>query len=214
MRRHTRTVIIALAILAAPHAALAQDGIDMGVAIEALYGIARPPEANFSAAVSGAVNDQDFSENTLQIAGGTLLLNFGAFEVGAIADGTFGDGVTQTAFGALAGFRLGTQVRFDALVEAGGHRFGNVLDDPSVVTGSSADQWLFYVGLRPGLAYRMELGGPGGAGFLLGLWGFVRWDVNDESVPVTVGSASGTALGNVDLGGTSLGLTLRAGFQL
>lgn len=215
MRRDVSWLVMTLALLAAPRAALAaDDGAGLGLSIEGLYGIARPPAADFRAAVSGAANDRDLSESSLQIAGGTLLVHLGALELGAIADGTFGDGVTQTAIGGLAGFRLGGKLRLDALVEAGGHRYGNVLDDPSVVTGSSADQWLFYVGLRPGLAYRMDLAGPGGVGFLVGLWGFVRWDVNDKTVPVTVGSAGSTAPGNVDLGGTSIGLTLRAGFEL
>jgi hypothetical protein len=185
-----------------------------GVTIEGLYGLARPPEANFRAAVSGAANDDDLSESSLQIAGGTALLNFGAFELGALIDTTFGDGVTQTAIGGLVGFRLGEKVRLDLLGEIGGHRFGNFADDPSVVTSSSADQWLFYVGLRPGLAYRIEVGDPGGLGFLLGVWGFVRWDVTDENVPVSVGGAGGATPGNLDLGGTSIGATLRAGIEL
>jgi hypothetical protein len=189
-------------------------GAAPGVAIEGLYGIARPPEADFRAAVSGAANDDDFSESSLQIAGGTLLLNFGALELGAVLDTTFGDGVTQTAIGGLAGLRLGEELRLDLLAEAGGHRFGNVADDPSVLTASSADEWLFYVGLRPGLAYRIELGAPGGLGFLLGIWGFARWDVTDKNVPVTVRGTSGTAPGEVELGGTTIGLTLRAGIAL
>jgi hypothetical protein len=189
-------------------------GAAPGVTIEGLYGLARPPEASFRAAVSGAAEDDDLSESSLQIAGGTVLLSFGAFEVGALLDTTFGDGVTQTAIGALAGFRMGDRLRLDVLGEIGGHRFGNVADDPSVVTASSADEWLFYVGLRPGLAYRIEVGNPGGLGFLLGLWGFVRWDVTDDNVPVTVGGAGGATPGNVELGGTSIGLTLRAGIVL
>jgi hypothetical protein len=205
MRRATTAMMVALAILLAPHTAWA------GIAIEGLYGFARPPEANFRAAVSGAANDDDLSESSLQIAGATLLLNLGALELGAIIDKTFGDGVTQTALGGLVGLHLGDKLRLDLLGEAGGHRFGDVTDDPSVVTGSSADEWLFYVGLRPGLAYRIDL--SPGVGFLVGIWGFVRWDVTDKTVPVTVRGATGLAPGDVELGGTSIGATLRAGIE-
>lgn len=206
MRRAATTMLLALTVLL-PELAWGATG----VAIEGLYGFARPPAADFSAAVSGAANDHDLSESSLQIAGGTLLLNFGVFELGAVGDATFGNGVTQTAIGGLVGFRLGDKLRLDLLGEAGGHRYGNVADDPSVVTASSTDEWLVYVGLRPGLAYRF--GAPDSAGFLLGVWGFARWDVTDKSVPVTVSGVSGTAPGNVKLGGTTIGLTLRAGIE-
>lgn len=210
MKRSATTMLVALAVLS-PGPGW---GASPGFAIEGLYGLARPPEANFRAAVSGAANEDDLSESSLQIAGGTLLLNFGFFELGAIVDTTFGDGVTQTAIGGLGGFRFGERLRLDLLGEVGGHRFGNVADDPSIVTASSTDQWLFYVGLRPGLAYKIEIGEPGGLGFLVGVWGFVRWDVTDENVPVTVGGAGGATPGNVELGGTSIGATLRAGIEL
>lgn len=205
MRRATTPMMVALAILLTPHTAWA------GVAIEGLYGLVRPPEADFSAAVSGAANDDDLSESSLQIAGATVLLNLGVLELGAIVDKTFGDGVTQTALGGLAGLRLGDKLRLDLLGEAGGHRFGDITDDPSILTASSTDEWLFYVGLRPGLAYRIDL--VPGVGLLVGIWGFVRWDVTDKTVPVTVRGATAIP-GEVELGGTSIGATLRAGIEL
>jgi hypothetical protein len=206
MRRTIIPLFAALAILLAPNPAAA------GIAIEGLYGFVRPPEANFRAAISGAANEDDLSESSLQIAGGTLLLNLGALELGAIVDQTFGDGPQQTAVGGLFGLRLGDKLRLDLLGEAGGHRFGDVTDNPSVVTRSSADEWLFYVGLRPGLAYRIDL--VPGVGLLVGVWGFVRWDVTDKNVPIQVSAGTGTAAGDVKLGGTSIGATLRVGIEL
>ena len=41
-----------------------------------------------------------------------------------------------------------------------------------------------YVGLRPGVAYRF---GSEDLGFLLGVWGYARWDVTEGNVPVTAG---------------------------
>jgi hypothetical protein len=209
MRRATIPILMAFAILAPPETARAA-----GLAIEGMYGLVRPPDANFRAAIAGAANDRDLSESSLQIAGGSLLLDLDGLEVGAIVDQTFGDGVTQTAVGALAGLRVGDKLRLDLLGEVGGHRFGDIRDDPSVVTSSSTDEWLFYVGLRPGLAYRVDL--LPGVGFLVGAWGFVRWDVTDKNVPVTVSGATGLAPGDgeVKLGGTSIGVTLRFGIEL
>jgi hypothetical protein len=204
--RRAIPVLVVLAILVAP-----QRGAALGIAIEGLYGLVRPPEADFRAAVAGAAADDDLSESSLQIAGGTLLLDLGGLELGAIVDKTFGDGVTQTALGGLVGLRLGDKLRLDLLGEAGGHRFGDFSDDPSVVTASSSDEWLFYVGLRPGLAYRIDL--LPGVGILVGVWGFVRWDVTDKSVPITVRGATG-APGDLELGGVSVGATLRAGIEL
>jgi hypothetical protein len=198
MLRRTVLALGALALMA-PGAAHAV------VTIEGFYGAARPPEANFRQSLAGTVNDQDLSDDTLQIAGGDLLLNLGGFQLGAIVDQTFGDGVQQTAVGGLLGFRLGDQLRLDLLGEAGGHRFGSLGDN---VDADDADQWLFYVGLRPGIAYRLGSGTPG---LILGIWGFVRWDVTDDRVPLTVG---GARVGDVDLGGTTIGATLRLGFEL
>jgi hypothetical protein len=203
MKRFT-PFLVALAILLPPHAASA-----LGLAIEGLYGFVRPPAADFRASVAGAAADDDLSDSSLQLAGGTVLLDLGGFELGAIIDQTFGDGVQQTAVGGLVGLRLGDKLRLDLLGEAGGHRFGDIRDDPSVVTASSSDEWLFYVGLRPGLAYRIDL--VPGAGLLVGVWGFVRWDVTDKNVPVTVGGAGDA--GDVELGGVSVGATLRAGIE-
>ena len=44
------------------------------------------------------------------------------------------------------------------------------------------------------------------------MWGYARWDVTDKRVPVTAGSDVPSA-GEVDLGGTTIGATLRAGIE-
>jgi hypothetical protein len=206
MRRATLPILIALALLLPPQAAWG-----LSLAVEGLYGFVRPPEADFTAAATSALNDDDLSESSLQIAGGTVLLDLGGLEFGAILDQTFGDGVTQLAVGGLVGFRIGDKLRLDLLGEAGGHRFGDITEDTAVVTESTGDEWLFYVGLRPGLAYRFDV--APGLGLLVGVWGFVRWDVTDQSVPVTVSGVPGSQ-GDVELGGTSIGATLRFGIEL
>jgi hypothetical protein len=205
--RPKRIALLAAVVLLAPATGDAAD-----FSIEALYGISWPPAADFNSAVS-SVNSQDVSENTSQIVGGTLLLNLSAFDFGAIVDTTISDkGPDQTAIGALAGIRLGKKLRLDLLGEIGGHHYGNVFQNTDVVTGSTEEAWLMYVGLRPGLAYRLDLGSEGGMGILVGVWGYVRWDVTDKHVPVNAGSGVPSP-GEVDLGGTTIGLTLRGGIE-
>jgi hypothetical protein len=182
--------------LIAPGAASAFD-----VQLEGFYGLERPPTTSFSAAVSGTGTASDLFNTSLQLAGGDLLLNLGGLELGAIADVTFGhDTASQTAIGGLAGLGLGfASGKLDLLAEAGGHRYGNFASNPDIVTASSTSEWLFYVGLRPGITFKLA------APISLGLWTFVRWDVTSHDVPVTVGSAS--SAGSYKLGGTTIGAT-------
>lgn len=181
--------------------------------LEGFYGIARPPSADLSSAVAGATGARDIADSSLQIAGGDVLVNLGGFQFGAIADTTFGgDGGTQTAVGGLLGFRLGDDLRLDLLGEVGGHRFGNLLEDESVLTSSSASEWLLYVGVRPGVAYRIDLAPT--TGLIVGVWGFARWDVTDKTVAVNVGDPVSGSPANLELGGTSIGATLRVGIEL
>jgi hypothetical protein len=204
MRSKPIAILAAVALLAPVTADAAS------VSIEALYGPSWPPAADFSSAISG-VNSGDVSEDTSQIAGGTILLNFGLLELGAIIDATVSDDrPKQTAIGALAGIRLGDKLRLDLLGEIGGQRYGSVFEDSDVVTGSTSEQWLMYVGLRPGIAYRF--GSNDGVGVILGLWGYARWDLTDESVPVTAAGGAPSP-GEVELGGTTIGATLRVGLE-
>lgn len=198
-----RRIIYLLGALAlvAPRAASA------GAQLEGFYGIERPPSPSFSSAVSGATNSPDLFKSSLQLAGGDLLLDLGGLELGAIVDTTFGNNTaSQTAIGALAGLGLPIgPAKLDLLAEAGGNRYGNFVSNPGIVTSSSTSEWLFYVGLRPGLSVRVA--GP----ITLGVWAFVRWDVTSKNVPVTVGNAS--SAGSYKLGGASIGATLRLGLS-
>jgi hypothetical protein len=203
MRRTTTllaTLLAALALLL-PAAASAT------VQLEGFYGIERPPSPSFSSAVSGATNSPDLFKSSLQLAGGDVLLNLGILELGAIADTTFGNNTaSQTALGGLLGLGLPLgPAKLDLLAEAGGNRYGNFVSNPSIVTSSSSSEWLFYVGLRPGLSVKVS--GP----VSLGVWAFVRWDVTSRNVPVNVGNA--TSAGSYKLGGATIGATVRLGLD-
>ncbi len=205
MTHRVAPLLLAAAILA-PSAASAT------VSVEAFYGISRPPSADFHSAVSGAGDDPDLFDNSLQIAGGNVLLHLGLLEIGAIGDFSWKSGsARQTAFGGLLGVGgdMGA-LRLELLGEVGAQRYGNFLENRRIITASSDEQWFAYVGVRPGIAYRFS---PGSPGFLIGLWGFARWDLNSKDMRVTVASADDTALGTLDLGGTTIGVVARVGFD-
>lgn len=200
---------LAAAALLLPAAARARTG----VSVEGFYGITRPPSADFSAAVSGAANDPNLLRDSLNIAGGDIILHLGVLELGAIADVSWKSGsASQTAIGALVGVGgdMGGALRLEALGEIGGQRYGNFLENPDVVTSSSTAEWLAYVGLRPGIAYRVDLGGYG---LLLGVWGYVRWDLATSDVPVTVRTAAGSSPASLEVGGATIGAVVRLGLD-
>ena len=204
--------MIRIAPLLLAAAVLAPSAASATVSVEAFYGISRPPSADFRSAVTGVGDDPHLFDNSLQIAGGNVLLHLGLLEIGAIGDFSWKSGsARQTAFGGLLGVGgdMGA-LRLELLGEVGAQRYGNFLDNRRVITASSTNQWFAYVGVRPGIAYRFN---PGNPGFLIGIWGFARWDLNSKDVRVTVASADNTALGTLDLGGTTIGAVARVGFD-
>lgn len=204
-RRIAPLLLLAAAILV-PSAASA------AVTIEAFYGITRPPSADFEAAVSGAADDPDLFDNSLQIAGGDIIFHLGLLEIGAIADFSWKSGsARQTAVGGLIGVGgdMG-QLRLELLGEVGGQRYGDFTENREILTASSSEEWFAYVGVRPGIAYRFSSDGPG---FIIGIWGFARWDLDSSDVRVTVARADDVSAGSLELGGTTIGAVARLGFD-
>ncbi len=198
------------AVLAVPQAAHA------AVSIEAFYGLSRPRADSFSQAISGTANNPNLIADSLNIAGGDLILHMGLFELGGIIDTSWKkNSASQTAIGGLVGVGGDWDgwLRLEALGEVGGQRYGNFANDPSIVTSSSSSQWFMYLGLRPGVAVHIPMGDEGKIGALVGVWGFARWDLNTSNVPVTVGSAGSTSPGSIKLGGTTIGAELRLGIE-
>ncbi len=203
MNVRLHTLALAGVALLAPSLALAAG------TLEGFYGIARPPNKSFSSSVSGAQHDQHLFNDSQQIAGADLMFNVGVLQFGAIADHTWAkDKASQTALGGLLGFKLGAgPLRIDLMGEAGAHRFG----DLGSVSSSNKDQWLAYVGLRPGIAFK--LAAPDQPGMIIGVWTFARWDLSSTTVPVTAGNVGNTTPNSLKLGGTTIGATLRLGFD-
>ncbi len=202
--------ILFVAVLAVPQAARA------AVSIEAFYGLSRPQSPDFSQAVSGTANDPHLIADSLNIAGGDLLLHMGLFELGAIIDTSWKSGsASQTAIGGLVGIGgdYAGWLRLEALGELGGQRYGNFANNPNIVTSGSSQEWFMYLGLRPGIAVHIPVSADQKTGVLVGLWGFARWDLTTSSLPVTVGNATSTSPGSIKLGGTTIGAELRLGVE-
>jgi hypothetical protein len=202
MNVRLRTLVLAAAVTLAPSLALAAG------TLEGFYGIARPPSSDFKSSVSGIDNPDVFSDS-MQNAGGDVMLNLDWFQFGAIADHTWAKNkASQTALGGLLGLKLALgELRLDLMGEIGGHKYGNL--DSTVNSGK--DQWLAYVGLRPGIAFKFSA--PDEPGLILGLWTWARWDLNAGSVPVTAANAGDVNAGSLKLGGTSIGANVRVGFD-
>ncbi|GAO05082.1 hypothetical protein [Anaeromyxobacter sp. PSR-1] len=203
------SVLATAVLLAAPAPARAFFSLELH------YGVERADATSLKHGLDAALSDTARLKNSAQIVGGLATLKLGFLELGAVADRTWKkDGPSITAVGGLAGlgFDLGA-IRLEALGEAGGRRYGDFLKDPAVITRGSNAEWLAYVGLRPGIAYRAELGG--GLGFLIGVWGFARWDVTSKNVPVTVRPSEGgpDTSAEYELGGVTFGATGRVGID-
>jgi hypothetical protein len=195
--------MLAVATLLAPGLALG------GGTIEGFYGIARPPSTSFREAAGGVQDDPHLFRNSEQIAGADVMVNLDWFQFGVIGDHTWAvNKASLTALGGLLGVKLPLgPVRLDLMGEGGGHRFGELGTENT----SNKDQWLAYVGLRPGIAFKFA--DPDKAGLILGLWGFARWDLNSKRIPVTAGNAGDVTPSSLKLGGTQIGATVRLGFE-
>lgn len=155
-------------------------------------------------------SDSQQLKDTSRSVGATAIVRLGMVELGAIGElGRPGKTNTTTVLGALGGFNLDLRlVRIEVLGELGGHRYGNALRNSAVIEDSNRSDWLAYVGLRPGVSLRFGEGGR----WILGVWGFARWDVTRKNIQVTLKDGGGK--GSYRLGGSQSGAALRLGFSL
>lgn len=139
--------------------------------------------------------------------GATALVRLGLFELGLLGElGRPGRSNPTATFGALAGIGMSLgRLRLEGLGELGGRRYADALNNPAVIQDTNRADWLAYVGLRPGVSLR--LGETGN--WLIGVWGYARWDLMQKDVRVTLADLSGS--GKYDLGGSQIGAALRLG---
>lgn len=205
--RHALTLALALALAAGP--ALAEDagwGLDLS-----LHGGIDKYDA---VGLRNGIDSTDFTsgqqiKDASQSYGATAILRLGMLDVGGIVElGRPGKANTTTVLGLLGGVNLDVgPLRLEALGELGGHRYGDILKNSAVVSQSTREAWLAYVGLRPGLSMRFGEGGK----WIVGVWAFARWDVTSKDVQVTLAD---TSTGSYKLGGAQFGGQLRLGVSL
>lgn len=156
------------------------------------------------------LSDKALLKNANTHLGLAGILKLGTMEVGALVEsGTqSGGGKTLTA-GVLGGLGFDLMgLKLEALAELGGHRFADFLKDPSVSQLSTDNAWLYYLGLRPGLSYAFG----SGVKFVVGIWGFARWDLTTKNVTVT--PTAGGPSTTYKLGGSNFGASLRLGVSI
>jgi hypothetical protein len=127
--------------------------------------------------------DQDRLVGNYGLVGGSVIAKASFLEVGLSYDTSFiapGAKVSATttvsSLAPLAGLALDASVfRFELLAEWGGHRYGSV-------GGSGEHVTVGFFGVRPGISLRLPL--TGSVRWLIGVWGFSRWNLSAGEVAV------------------------------
>lgn len=209
MTNGIRRFALALAIALTAVPALAQDPWALDLSIHG--GVDKYDAVGLRSGLSGTdFSDSQQLDDASRSVGATALVRLGVLELGAIGElGRPNEDNTTSVIGALAGlnFDLGGLV-LEALGEVGGHRYGDALNNSAVIVDSDRSDWLAYAGLRPGLSVRLGATRR----WIIGAWGFARWDLNKKDVRVTLADGSGD--GTYELGGSQFGAALRLGVSL
>ncbi len=203
MRTLQPLLALSLALLAPPALAWEETGFDFSVH----YGADKYDALGLKSGLGG-LKGAALLEGSSTHVGATAIYRGGLLELGAIGEiGRPGENGSTTLLGVLAGVGFGTGgLRLELLGELGAHRYGDLLEDATVLTRSKSEVWLVSAGLRPGLSMRF---GPSGM-LLLGVWAFARWDVTSQNVQVTLATGNST----YKLGGSQYGGALRLGLAL
>jgi hypothetical protein len=196
--------LLALAALAAA-LVLALPGRARGadLTVDVWAGFKRFDAVTLRSAVAN-VSEDDLLDGSYNAVGATAILKLDTLEVGALYEGGLSYDSTRNAVLAPlvgVGFDVVEVVRVELLAEFGGQRYSDIAD-------SGESTWLPYVGLRPGVSYRMDLTGP--VRLVLGAWGFARWDVDRDTVRA---GAVGSPI-EVRVGGSTYGLVGRVGIEI
>jgi hypothetical protein len=206
MTHRIATLAAALA-LAAPSAALAGTGpgaswsLTLGVwagasrydVLGLQHGLGEVTEADGEALLDGSYD----------VVGGMGLLRLGWLELGALYEGTLLDGdAASEVVTPVAGFAvdLGDRFRLDVLAEAGGHRLTSGVDTV----------WLPYVGVRPGISYRLPVSQ---VRLVMSLRPFARWDLVKKEMAVQTQSGPEPRT-YYEVGGSTFGVVGGLGIEL
>jgi hypothetical protein len=199
-------VLVVLLLLAIPAVAEALGPVSL--TLEAWSGIQRTdPLLVAGGTASVTPTAQDRLVGNFALAGGSVIAKASFLEVGLSFDTSITSRSTKVStLAPLAGLALDASVfRFELLAEWGGHRYGSV--------GGSAERvTVGFLGVRPGISIRLPLAGA--VRWVIGVWGFSRWNLSAEEVAVPAPApAIGTTIYRTGTGPT-FGVVGRLGLEL
>lgn len=208
MGNRTLLALAAATALAAPRGAAAGEGWSLALGVWG--GVSRYDVLGLKHGVesAGGAAGEDLIEGNFNAVGGSALLRLGWLDLGALYEGTLLDGdATSEVLTPLVGFAsdLTERVRLDVLLELGGHRITGI---GAGTTDAPETVWLPYVGIRPGVSYRIPVG-PFRA--VLSATPFARWDLVRKDVAVGGSSLDPTVY---EAGGTTFGVVFGAGIEI
>lgn len=156
-----------------------------------------------------AADGKDLLSGNFDTIGGAVVLHHYAWEFGALYEGTLMQKGAQSQFYTPVfglGFDITDNVRLEVLGELGGHRISQIGagNDRTLETRAV---WLPFVGLRPGVAYRIPLDD---VRLVLALSPFARWDLQRRIVEVR----AAVAPVSYEAGGTAVGIVAAIGLEL
>ena len=151
-------------------------------------------------------NAQDRMDDRFSLVGASVIAKTSFLEVGLSFDSTWTTpSTTLSTLAPLAGVAFDASIfRFELLGEWGGHRYG-------LVAGSGERVTVGFLGVRPGISIRLPLAGS--VRWMIGVWGFSRWNLSAEEVAVPAPpGAFGTTIFRTGTGPT-LGVAGRLGLE-
>jgi hypothetical protein len=156
---------------------------------------------------------RDLLDGDFDTAGASAVLRLGWLEVGALYEGTlFDEDARSEVLTPLVGFKwdLTQRVRMEVLGELGGHRITDIGSGNDLLAERPKTVWLPYVGVRPGISYRLPLGPTR---LVLSATPFARWDLMEKEVSVRTSAGSDTRT-VYEAGGSTFGVVGGLGFEI
>jgi hypothetical protein len=213
MGNRTVLALAAALALAAPRLAEAGDGWSLTLGVWG--GVSRYDVLGLKHGLGTVEREdgRDLLDGDFDAVGASAVLRLGWLEVGALYEGTLLDAEARSeVLTPLLGFKwdLTQRLRVEVLGELGGHRITDIGSGNDLLAERPKTVWLPYVGVRPGLSYRLPLGPTR---LVLSATPFARWDLvkKDVSVQTSLGDETHTVY---EAGGSTFGLVAGLGIEI
>jgi hypothetical protein len=213
---HRIALLLAAVALAAPSAALAGTGTHApwSLTLGVWAGGSRYDVLGLEHGVenTGSADGRDLIDGGYDVIGGMALLRVGWLELGALYEGTLlDDEATSEVLTPVVGFKVDVsdRIRLDVLGEAGGHRLTRIGSGNALVSDTET-VWLPYVGVRPGISYRMPISA---LRLVFSVRPFARWDLVKKQIAVQTPSGPAERT-YYEAGGTTFGVVGGIGIEL